>query len=303
MERVASEDLNRVLNAIDLQTGAGRRQRLGPDGALALPCGELMLVYVVSGTVDIARQRTATTRGEPQIRSRCTGASEPRHSDTLFGGDALVSTGQGSILLSSRESAELLVVSLQLSSLGILSPTLFPDYMTVSGFDHLEPGAAALAEQMGHDDDASVPARQSDQVICRLMAKTVLLSVIRSWAENGCAPDGWPQLGSDPFLDRVVAAIHEAPGESWTLERLAGVGAMSRSAFAERFRTSLGRSPVDYVTEVRVDAAKRMLAEGRSVSATSRDLGYNSDEGFSRAFRRRTGVNPSAWRMNPNSVA
>jgi AraC-like DNA-binding protein len=72
---------------------------------------------------------------------------------------------------------------------------------------------------------------------------------------------------------------------------------MSRSTFAERFRSVVGRSPADYVTEVRVDAAKRMLDAGSSVSAVSRELGYASDEGFSRAFRRRTGLTPSSWRM------
>lgn len=81
------------------------------------------------------------------------------------------------------------------------------------------------------------------------------------------------------------------------MECLASIGAMSRSTFAERFRSTVGRSPADYVTEVRVDAAKRMLEAGRSVSDVSRELGYTSDEGFSRAFRRRTGQTPSSWRL------
>ncbi|KIP95217.1 hypothetical protein RU09_01735 [Microbacterium sp. MEJ108Y] len=149
---------------------------------------------------------------------------------------------------------------------------------------------------MGPTDSTTCPSRQGDPVICRMMAQTVLLSVIRAWAANGCAPAGWPSVSNDPFLDRVVEAIHEQPGRDWTVERLASVGAMSRSVFAERFRSAIGRSPADYVTEVRVDAAKRMLSEGRSVSETSRELGYASDEGFSRAFRRRTGMAPSVWR-------
>ncbi len=64
----------------------------------------------------------------------------------------------------------------------------------------------------------------------------------------------------------------------------------------------MGRSPADYVTEVRVDAAKRMLQAGQSVSSVSRELGYASDEGFSRAFRRRTGMTPSSWRASHSLV-
>ena len=43
------------------------------------------------------------------------------------------------------------------------------------------------------------------------------------------------------------------------MRRRHAIGAMSRSTFAERFRVAVGRSPADYVTEVRIDAAKRLL--------------------------------------------
>ena len=172
-----------------------------------------------------------------------------------------------------------------------------PALATVRGFAALEPAAAALAEHMGVDRDAgAAPARAGDGVICRTMARTVLLSVIRSWSANGCAPDGWPSLSADPYLDRVIEAIHADPGRDWTVEGLAALGAMSRSVFAERFRAALGRSPLGYVSEVRMRAAQDLLRRGLGVSAVSRELGYASDEGFSRAFRRHVGMTPSAWR-------
>jgi AraC-like DNA-binding protein len=214
----------------------------------------------------------------------------------LTQGDAFLTLGGSTTVLDAVSPTDLVVVELELSSSTSMLALLLPDPITVTAFAALEPAAAALAGSMGPTDPPSWPDRQGDPVICRIMAKTVLLSVIRAWAAHGCAPAGWPAVSADPFLDRVVAAIHADPGRDWTVERLAGVGAMSRSVFAERFRTALGRSPVDYVTEVRVDAAKRMLGSGRSVSETSRELGYASDEGFSRAFRRRTGLTPSAWR-------
>src|SRR5690606_20784505 len=109
-------------------------------------------------------------------------------------------------------------------------------------------------------------------------------------------PAGWPSRSGDPFLDRVVEAIHEQPGREWTVEALANVSAMSRSVFAERFHHAIGRSPAHYVTEVRMQSAKELLTAGQAVSDVSRQLGYASDEGFSRAFRRATGVTPSSWR-------
>ncbi|WP_448721425.1 helix-turn-helix transcriptional regulator [Microbacterium natoriense] len=299
MVTVDPEALSQVLGAIDLRVGVGRREHLKSGALLPLTPGDATLVYVAEGAV----------RGIPPLDSGCrldidrdshrVEVDARTSAATLRTGDAFLTLGRGQRALAADDGATLVIVALELADPSPVLNTALPDYITVTGFDVLEPAAAGLAQSMGPAVPSGRPKSQSDPLICRLMATTVLLSVIRAWAENGCAPEGWPHVSKDPFLDRVIEAIHEAPGREWTVERLAGVGAMSRSAFAERFRSTVGRSPADYVTEVRIDAAKRMLEAGRSVSETSRELGYASDEGFSRAFRRRTGMNPSAWRRLP----
>ncbi len=271
MVTVDADALSQVLGSVDLRVGIGRRVSLPAGGLLPIPTDTITLVYIVEGAV----------RGHLP----------------LVTGDAFLTLGGSPSVLEAQHETSLMIADIQLADATSPLPALLPPFLTVTGFDAIEPAAAALALNMGAIDQSQKPARQGDPVICRLMATTVLLSVIRAWAANGCAPTGWPSLSNDPFLDRVVDAIREEPGRDWTLERLAGIGAMSRSTFAERFRSAVGRSPADYVTEVRVEAAKRMLDAGRSVSDISRELGYASDEGFSRAFRRRTGMTPSSWRM------
>lgn len=285
-----------VLDSVDLRVGVARRVALTAGGLLPLSTGAATLVYIANGAV----------HGQPPLKSGCrldvdrsshaVSVDERPPRATLVTGDALLTLGSTAFALEAEGATDLVVVDLEFSDGASKLAALLPDPITVMAFDALEPAAAALAGSMGPTDPPSWPVRQGDPVICRMMAKTVLLSVIRAWAANGCAPEGWPSVSNDPFLDRVVDAIHEEPGRDWTVERLANIGAMSRSAFAERFRAAIGRSPADYVTEVRIDAAKRMLAAGRTVADTSRELGYASDEGFSRAFRRRTGMTPSAWR-------
>jgi AraC-like DNA-binding protein len=277
------------------------RVTLDAGELLPLPPGAVTLIYVADGRV----------HGQPPLSSACT-LKDDRESravvlaagpnrDVLVEGDAFLSLGRRSVALESESGATLVVGELELSETTMLSD-LLPDVITVTGFAGLEPAAAALARNMGQTISDEFPLRSGDPVICRMMTTTVLLSVIRAWAENGCVPEGWPARSNDPFLDRVVDAIHQEPGRGWTVEMLASVGAMSRSVFAERFRSALGRSPALYVTEVRMGAAKGMLDDGRSVSETSRTLGYASDEGFSRAFRRATGITPSAWRMSRRSL-
>nr|WP_201470741.1 AraC family transcriptional regulator [Microbacterium hydrocarbonoxydans] len=298
MVTVDSAALGQVLDSVDLRVGIARRVALVQGGVLPIPSGAATLVYIASGSVHGHPPLTAGCRLDVDRANRLVAVDDRPLSANLGAGDAFLTLGRTSIALESDGTTDLVVVDLEFSDSASMVAALLPDPITVMSFAALEPAAAALAGSMGPTDPATCPTRQGDPVICRMMAKTVLLSVIRAWAANGCAPAGWPSVSNDPFLDRVVEAIHEQPGRDWTVERLASIGAMSRSVFAERFRSAIGRSPADYVTEVRIDAAKRMLSAGRSVSETSRQLGYASDEGFSRAFRRRTGLTPSAWRAS-----
>jgi AraC-like DNA-binding protein len=222
-----------------------------------------------------------------------TGAAHP---DALSSGDVLLVSGQSPLTLRVSAGAGVLVSRLALADEAAHLRALLPDIAWIRRFDELEPAAAALAQHIGVEGAIHSPERDGDLVICRMMATTLLQSVIRAWTTIGCAPEGWPSRTGDVFLDRVVEAIHDEPGREWTVEALAGVGAMSRSVFASRFHAALGRSPASYVTEVRMQTAKAMLEAGSTVSDTSRRLGYSSDEGFSRAFRRATGVPPSRWR-------
>lgn len=298
MVTVDSAALGQVLDSVDLRVGVARRVSLTTGSLLPIAPRAATLVYIAAGSVNGHPPLTTGCRLDVDRSAQIVAVDDRPLGASLVAGDAFLTLGRTAIALEAESDADLVVVDLEFSDSASMLAALLPDPITVMSFAALEPAAAALAGSMGPTDPPSWPVRQGDPVICRMMAKTVLLSVIRAWAANGCAPDGWPSVSQDPFLDRVVEAIHEQPGRDWTVERLASVGAMSRSVFAERFRTAIGRSPADYVTEVRVDAAKRMLSAGRSVSETSRELGYASDEGFSRAFRRRTGLTPSAWRAS-----
>lgn len=297
MVTVDADALSNVLGAVDLRVGIGRRASLPAGALLPVPAGAITLVYIVEGGVQGYPPLGEGCRLDVEQGSRRLALDTEARRDVLVAGDAFLTLGHSPFVLEARSDTSLMIADIELADAASPLPALLPPFLTVTGFDAVEPAAAALALNMGVIDHTVMPARQGDPIICRMMATTVLLSVIRAWAANGCAPMGWPSLSNDPFLDRVVDAIREEPGRDWTVERLAGIGAMSRSTFAERFRSAVGRSPADYVTEVRVDAAKRMLDAGRSVSEVSRELGYASDEGFSRAFRRRTGQTPSTWRL------
>lgn len=98
-----------------------------------------------------------------------------------------------------------------------------------------------------------------------------------------------------PRLARALTALHERPGDPWTLASMAAMAGMSRSAFAACFKEVLGTSPAEYLLQWRVSIAQSLLAEGAPVKAVSDRLGYASPASFSRAFAQTTGASPRAW--------
>ncbi len=94
-----------------------------------------------------------------------------------------------------------------------------------------------------------------------------------------------------------MAAMHRAPGENWTVERLARESGSSRSVFAARFQNATGMTPLRYLTELRMRlAVERIVNDGEAVESVAFHLGYGSLAAFSRAFKRIVGTPPGALR-------
>lgn len=292
----SEQALERALSMIDVRPGQAWQRTLRADESIALAVGAASLVYLRAGelTGHAARRSACTVDASSGTASAIDGGR------TLLAGDAFISLGCHPLTLVSRSGADVTVVPLEVTPTA--GTRALPPVVFVSGFAQAEPAAAGLATHLGLPAPGSRSGRDGDETICKLMVTTVLLSALRTWAATQ-RDAAWPPQTDDPFLARVVAAVDADPGREWSIDHLAALGAMSRSVFAARFRQVFGTSPASYVTEVRMRAAKRMLDAGTPVSQTSRSLGYASDEGFRRAFRRHTGVAPSAWRSGQRELA
>jgi AraC-like DNA-binding protein len=108
---------------------------------------------------------------------------------------------------------------------------------------------------------------------------------------------GWLGAMADPIVSRVLQKIHGEPMRDWTVDQLAAAVGSSRSVLSERFKTVLGKPPIQYLAEWRLQLAGNLLSDGdRSIAEIACEVGYESQASFSRAFKRHLGTSPGVWR-------
>ena len=229
-----------------------------------------------------------------------TGAMHLRPEDAdpidMQAGDFVMLPHGGAVDLRATRETRLLSGSLALHGTDAIGTEVMPAVLFTCGFRVHEPIFASLLETMHRE--ASSERAGSGSVIERL-ADVVASAAVRIWLEQGCgSAREWLATARDPHLGRVIDAIHDDPGSPWTVESLARLARASRSQFAEQFRDAVGDTPARYLTRVRMERAERMLRAGAAVTDIAYRLGYESDAGFSRAFRRHAGVSPSLWRRS-----
>lgn len=116
-------------------------------------------------------------------------------------------------------------------------------------------------------------------------------------ASAPAAERGFIRALHDPVIAAAMARIHADPAQKWTVADLAAAGNVSVSLLDERFRTALGMPPIRYLTSWRMHVAQDLLTStDLGVAAIAHRVGYESEEAFSRAFKRKHDLAPSMWR-------
>lgn len=104
----------------------------------------------------------------------------------------------------------------------------------------------------------------------------------------------------DSSRARVEAYIHELDRhfyEPAAIDQAADETHLSRRRFTQLFRDITGTSWLNYLTDRRIDHARRLLSEtDHTVTSIAFECGFEDLSNFYRAFHKREGVSPSKWR-------
>jgi AraC-like DNA-binding protein len=134
-------------------------------------------------------------------------------------------------------------------------------------------------------------------LVAQQLAYMILVQALRLHLAEGLRGGvGWLFALADEQMRAAMTAMHDDPAHGWTLQELAECAGMSRSTFALKFKETVGKSPMEYLTRWRMLLAGEKLTGGSDpVSAIARSLGYESESAFSTAFKRVMGCSPRQY--------
>jgi AraC-like DNA-binding protein len=145
--------------------------------------------------------------------------------------------------------------------------------------------------------------RPGTESVLAKLSELMFVEVVRRYLEALPADSrGWLSGLRDLHVGEALKLVHARPMEHWTLEGLARRVGVSRTTFAERFVHYVGIPPMQYIARWRMQLASRLLENpGVTLAAAAKEVGYESEAAFNRAFKKLIGVPPGTWRKSRQS--
>jgi AraC-like DNA-binding protein len=239
----------------------GQRQRLAAGDTFLLT----NTPFVVASVLDMP----------PQDGMTLFGAAEPNV--VRLGGVETIMLGGGFVF--GDDNARLVIDSL-------------PTFMNIPG---TQPVAAVLRDTLKILDREMGDMRMGSSIMAKRLADILLIQALRAFVdEYGGSATGWLGALSDARLGAALRLIHGDIRHGWTVSELADAVAMSRSAFAHRFKSMVGMGPLEYCRRWRMQLARQYLrSRSNSVAEIAAQLGYSSESAFGNAYKREFGQSPA----------
>lgn len=136
----------------------------------------------------------------------------------------------------------------------------------------------------------------SDVIIDKL-SEVLFIHVVRTYMQQQQTSTGFIAALADKQISTALSSFHAMHSNSWSVESLANVAGMSRSAFASKFNKLVKMTPLAYVTCWRMQIAHGRLSQAKeSVSQVAEQSGYQSEAAFAKVFKKHFGYGPGKVR-------
>ena len=172
-----------------------------------------------------------------------------------------------------------------------------PDYIHVKDYgtaspDWLDNTLKMIGSELEH-------GKLGGDLIALRLSEVIFTQAIRHYIENeGGSRPGIAGI-ADSKIRVALNVLHESPGDAWTVEALAKIAGMSRTAFSNRFNELVGNSPLNYLIDWRMQIARQMLTDTEyPIIEIALRTGYQSEAAFGRIFKKHFNIPPAGFRRS-----
>jgi AraC-like DNA-binding protein len=254
--------------------------------------GSVQIAGITGGTIELRRGNVAMIlSGEPHAL-RIAASSPTQRMDFLCDEQSVDAPPTITIGRSGPVAARVLSAKLKVTwPSGLRRVSMPPVVMLGTSRDNYASLSSVRAETL----QLAAAGAGASAMLTRLAA-LMLTSSLRSH------PQCLLLFKSSEWVDPIAHALHligADPSADWSVSRLARKVGMGRSSFAAHFTAQVGRTPMEVVTERRMQFAADLLQRGElKINEISARVGYRSEAAFSRRFTRHFGASPGSMRRN-----
>jgi AraC-like DNA-binding protein len=167
-----------------------------------------------------------------------------------------------------------------------------PEMLSGTFFDPAE-GLLNLLKRFMIEADSGITG--SDTVLDALGVE-ICHSLIRSIVK---APAHKDRVADRVEVGRVIEYLHTHLDDKITVDLLAAIAHLSASHFSRVFREDMGKPPMEYVHDLRLERAKKLILAGdSSITDIALECGFGSPSYLSACFQKHYKMTPSEYRKN-----
>jgi AraC-like DNA-binding protein len=297
---IGSDPLSEFLTRLHFPGWRCEATTLAPESVVLVEAGATTVALVLSGSVEVESTAGSRLQLKPGELVLLSDHGTLRASLPAFG-------------LSNEHNATpptLLSARFDASAVGLPLAGLLPP--CISSTDGSLPGPLRDSTLLSWLSDQATSRAPGGIAVASRFLQSLLIDLLRDFLtssdglETTQAPaaKGAYQATFDACLGPVMRLVHASPNRDWTVHSMARESGLSRSAFADRFRTVVGQPPLQYVTEIRMQKAAELLElTDIPVKRIAAQVGYESVSAFSSAFKRRFGVPPISLRQSAATLS
>lgn len=136
------------------------------------------------------------------------------------------------------------------------------------------------------------------ELLLKALLLRVLYAMYRQRREQGALEEtGEGETGTGELMRKIVAYTKQNYSASVTLDTTAAALAVSKGYFCRFFKKNFGMTYGEYLTDIRLREARRLLAATDwSMERIAQETGFSGGNYFTVCFRKRFGSTPGSWR-------